>query len=181
MSTFQRAEPALVELANSILCEHASHKPLLDAKARIEYVMAYADLNEDGEQTGHALVARGCRLLGYARKMPLKDRAMGRADAEVTLDGDWWKDASEPERKALLDHELHHLTPKLDKDGALILDDLNRPKIALRKHDFEFGWFTAVAERNGAASLERRQAKQILDSAGQYYFPNFVQPSLLPA
>ncbi len=34
---------------------------------------------------------------------------------------------------------------------------IGRPQLKLRKHDVEVGWFKCVAERNGAASLERIQ------------------------
>jgi hypothetical protein len=41
----------------------------------------------------------------------------------------------------------------------------------LRKHDIEVGWFAVVAGRNGGASLEIEQAKAIMDSYGQLFWP----------
>lgn len=96
---------------------------------------------------------------------------LGRGDAEISLDGDWWRTASEEERRALLDHELHHIAPELNQNSQPITDDIGRPKIHMRKHDFQFGWFTIIAERHGLASAECIQAKGMMDAAGQYYWP----------
>lgn len=175
MSKFERCDASVNDLAAEILFEFATHKPLIDAKVTVDYVFAFADCDENtGEPRGHALTLGGYPCLGICRKMPLKDRALGRADAEISLDGDWWKNATKDERKALLDHELHHLAVKIDKRG-LLRDDLGRPKLELRKHDFDFGWFKIIAERHGQFSIERRQAAQIVVEAGQYLFPDFIR------
>jgi hypothetical protein len=55
------------------------------------------------------------------------------------------------------------------------MDDLGRPKLRMRKHDINFGWFNQVAKRHGSASQERIQARMILDEAGQFYWPDLVQ------
>jgi len=41
----------------------------------------------------------------------------------------------------------------------------------MKPHDFQFGWFTVIAERHGRASQECQQAKSIVVIAGQFYFP----------
>ncbi len=117
------------------------------------------------------------KALAIARKLSLKDRALGRGDAEVSLDGNWWEHATAEQQAALLDHELHHITVKSDKAGNAQYDDLGRPQIKLRKHDIEVGWFNVIAERHGAASIERSQAKAIMDNSGQYYWPG-IAPSV---
>lgn len=170
MATFERCDASVNDLANEILCEYPPHKSLLDARVKIDYVFARAKINDNGEKTGDALRLHGVKALGIARKVKLKDRALGRGDAEIALDGDWWKEAPAKERKALLDHELNHLTVKLDVRG-FVRDDLGRPVITMRFHDFEFGWFTIIAHRHGIASQERKQAQTILDGAGQYFWP----------
>jgi hypothetical protein len=171
MPTFQKCAKAVSDLANSILCEFESHQPVLDAHVRIDFVFAYGDVDDNGNRTSDALTKNGVKCLGICRKMPLKDRAMGRGDAEISLDGDWWNEASEDERKALLDHELHHVAVKVTKSGAPILDDLNRPKLWMRPHDVDFGWFKIVAERHGDSSTERIQAKLLFDNYGQSFWP----------
>jgi hypothetical protein len=149
------------------------HRPLIAAGVTIDYVFARADLNEGGQPVGNALTHNGCKALGVTRKIPLKDRALGRSDAEIALDGDWWREATEEQRAALLDHERHHLAPKV-RDGAFLRDDLGRPQLQLRKHDYEFGWFRVVAARHAEHSMERQQAAQIMEDAGQYFWPEIA-------
>lgn len=164
-------------MAEEILAEFDTHKPLVAAKAKIDFVFAFPDYDETtGAPLNDALSKNGCKVLGIARKISLKERALGRGDAEISLDGHWWERASDKEQRALLDHELHHLTPKIDKRG-LVTDDLQRPVIVLRKHDFEVGWFHVIAERHGIASQERIQAKALFDEAGQFYWPSLQLPA----
>lgn len=161
-------------MAAGILCEFESHQPLLNSKVSVDYVFAFPDRDENGTAIGNAITKGGQKCLGLCRKIPLKDRAMGRADAEITLDGDWWAGAKPQEARALLDHELHHIAIKIDKRGV-VRDDLQRPVLQMRKHDYEFGWFKVIAERHGLYSQERIQAKLMADEAGQYFWPQFLK------
>jgi hypothetical protein len=174
MSTFQKCPNEVRELANEILCEFETHKPLLDAKVSFDFVFAFAEIDEQTQElVGNALTKNGVKALGIARKISLKDRALGRADAEVALDGNWWKDATVEERRGLLDHELHHFAVRVDKRG-LVRDDLGRPVLKMRKHDYEFGWFKSVAARHGPHSQERLQAAEIMCDSGQYFWPGIA-------
>lgn len=172
MSTYAKADGEVTEMAASILTKFESHHPLLEAKVRVDYVFAYGERDEDtGARIGDALTKNGFRAFGIARKLSLKDRAMGRGDAEIAIDGDWWKEtASEEMQAALLDHELHHLQLKTKK-GQIVYDDLGRPELKLRKHDVEVGWFALIADRHGKHSLEQIQAKAIMDFHGQMFWP----------
>ena len=172
MSTYSKAKPEVREMAEQIIGEFISHKPLSEANVKIDFLMAYADVSEDGESKGHALTKNGIKALGITRKLSLKDRAMNRGDAEVCLDGDWWEEATEGQRRALLDHEIHHLEVKVDEEGVVIRDDLKRPKLRLRKHDVEVGWFAIIAGRHGSNSIEIQQAKSVMDSYGQLFWPS---------
>lgn len=174
MPTFQRCDKSVEELAKWLIDKFESHKPLKAVGIKIDYVFAKGDVDEEGAQTNWALTKNGVRCLGIARKIPLKDRALGRGDAEIAIDADHWADASKEEQAALLDHELHHITVKADKVGNIQYDDLGRPKIKLRKHDVEVGFFNIIAERHGIASQERIQAKAIMDRFGQFYWPEFA-------
>lgn len=171
MSTYEKCPADIKEMAEEVLMEFPSYKELLEAKVKIDFLFAYAEVGEDGESKGHALTKHGIRALGICRKLGIKDRVMGRGDAEIAIDGDWWKEATPARRRALLDHELHHLMVKVDDDGAVIRDDLKRPKLKLRKHDVEVGWFAIVAGRHGSASIEIEQAKAVMDSYGQLFWP----------
>ena len=171
MSTYQKCPPEVRELAEEMMKEFLSYKELLEAKVKIDFLFAYAEVGEDGESKGDAITKHGIRALGLTRKIGIKDRVMGRGDAEVLLDGDWWEEATPGRRRALLDHELHHLEAVKDDDGVVIRDDLKRPKLRLRKHDVEVGWFAVVAGRHGSNSLEIEQAKSVMDSYGQLFWP----------
>jgi Putative phage metallopeptidase len=175
-TTFKRCDESVTQLASEILCEFESHKPLLDAKVRIDYVFACPDLDEDGTPKNDALKRNGVKALGITRKLGAKDRALGRGDAEVALDHFWWTEtASDEMRRALLDHELHHVSVVIGKQSGLaVREEDGRPKIKLRKHDVDVGWFRIVAERHGEHSMERIQARQLMESSGQLFWPDIV-------
>jgi len=174
MSTFKKCGPELAELARELMCEFTTHKMLLDARVKVDFIFAYADVDANGMKRRPAIVKGGVRALGYARRLGLKDRAMGRGDAEIVLDGDWWQEADAAHARALLDHELHHLEVVTDKHNRVQWDDLMRPRLRLRPHDFEFGWFVEIARRHGMASQECVQAKVMVDAAGQLLWPDLV-------
>lgn len=176
MITYTRCPPEINSMALELLCRFETHKPLLDAKVRIDFVFAWPELDEKtGSPKGDALKHNGVRALGICRKVPLKERAMGRGDAEITLDAYWWESATEPDQMALLDHELHHIDLKLEH-GLVVNDDLGRPIIKLRPHDFEVGWFKVIAARHGMASQEQQQARKALTDMGQYFWPDVFGP-----
>lgn len=174
MPTFERADKSVNALAEELIGKYEPHKPLASVPVKIDYVFAHADVDDNGHPTNDALTLHGHKALGITRKLALKDRAMGRGDAEICLDGDWWAKANADEQAALLDHELHHVSVKCDKSGNIQFDDLGRPQIKLRKHDVEVGWFGVIAQRHGIASQERIQARQIMDNAGQFYWPDLA-------
>ncbi len=161
-------------MAREILCQFDTHKPLLDARVKLDLIFALADRDDHGAITNDALKLHGRKCLGVARKIKLKDRLMGRGDVEVTLDGDWWAEATDEDRRALLDHELHHFIVETDSNGKALTDDITRPKIVMRKHDYEFGWFEVIAARHGKHSQEVQQAKMMVEASGQILFPNLV-------
>lgn len=180
MSSFERAPKEVIELANEVLCKWETHKATLDAKVKIDFVLALPGVDEDGNPVGDAIRHHGYKALGLTRKIGLKDRTMGRGDVEILIDKEWYEEATEPQRRALLDHELNHVIVRTDEDGAVLRDDLTRPKINIRPHDYEFGLFKIVAERNKAASLEVQACKIMWEHSGQVLFP-FVWKELQPA
>ncbi|MCL5098510.1 MAG: hypothetical protein M1608_13470 [Candidatus Omnitrophica bacterium] len=173
MPTFDKAGAEIMDLLWGV-CKYESHKPIREAGVKIDVVLAYADRDDKGQARGTALQKDGRRALGITRKLGLKDRAMGRGDAEITLDGDYWLEAGKEQQAALLDHELTHLVVKMDQAGFFRRDPLKRPILGLRLHDIEVGWFVEVAKRHEGNSLERGQALMIMDSYGQYFWPEIV-------
>jgi hypothetical protein len=164
MAHYERAPQSVVELASEILCEFETHKPLLDCRVKVDYIFAWCE-----KEGGVAIRYHGAQALGLCRRLSLKHRVMGRGDAEILVDGEWWMKASKAERRALLDHELHHIEVNTKKTDAA-----GRPVLRLRKHDVEIGWFKIVAERHGQHSIERMQARMMMDQHGQSFWPDLV-------
>ena len=161
-------------LAIKIIDQFEDHAPLGSAQVKIDFVLAFGDVNDAGETVGNAITKNGFRAFGVTKIMPLKDRTMGRGDVEIMLDGDNWRTSTEDEQAGLLDHELHHISVVADRAGNVQYDDISRPLIKLRKHDIEVGWFSLIASRHGTASIERQQAKSIMDGKGQFYWPGIA-------
>lgn len=133
------------------------HPQLRDAGVTITHLMAYPLTDENGDSKGPALKHNGYPAQAVVKIIGLKERTDGRADAELVIDGDNWDILTDAQRDALIDHELEHLELKYDKDGCLVRDDLERPKLVIRKHDWQFGWFDSVVRRHGKYSIEHRQ------------------------
>jgi hypothetical protein len=134
----------------------------------------------DDESSLPTLKHQGYPAQAIARIVSVRDRALGMADANIIVDRASWLTLSQPQREALLDHELTHLTRKLDDEsGQPLADVLGRPKLAIRQHDHQFGWFDEIAQRHGDASPEVRQAKRLMESSGQLYF-NFGPRTTTP-
>lgn len=169
MPTFQK-----VDVASQLLLEDVRdefHRPLVEAEVRVGMLHAFGTKNEDGELTSPAITHNGCKCAGLAKIVNLRDRALGMPDVLVLVDGDRWPKWDEARRRALIDHELYHFEIQRDREGNAKADDLGRPKIKIRPHDFEVGWFRDVAERHGAASFEVEQASVLADGRGQMLFP----------
>src|SRR4029079_3844239 len=129
-ATFKKADQAVRDLANAIMCENECYQALLDARVTFDFMFAFAERNDKDEIVGNALTKNGLPPLGIARIVNLKDRAKGLGDAEICLDHDRWEFMGEKERRALLDHELYHLQVRIDKRG-LVRDDIGRPKLKI--------------------------------------------------
>lgn len=181
MAKIEKAPKAIKDFALAILTQYETYKPVLEAKVNIEVMFAFGERHPETDAlVSDAITHHGFRALGKCRKTSLEERAAGRGDAVITLDADWWEEADESKQRALLDHELHHIDVCTDEDGKVIKDSCGRPRLKMRKHDVEVGWFKITAERNGKNSVECIQAKSIMDHSGQAYWPDMFedQPEL---
>lgn len=178
-TTYEKCEQdsEAVQLMNTVLTRHECYQTALNARVKFDVLFACAPRDDEGRliQGACAMKDKGHRILGKARIITLKDRAAGRADGEICLDKEWWDDASDEQREALLDHELFHFIVRTNKAGAVIRDDLSRPVLKLRHHDVQVGWFSVVAKRNGMHSQEQIHAKWIMDEFGQAFWPDLVK------
>lgn len=183
MAKIEKAPKAIKDFALAILAQYETHKPLLDAKVNIEFLFAYGERHPETDAlVSDAISKHGHRVLGYCRKTNAEERAAGRGDAVIMIDADWWEQADEAAQRGLLDHELHHLDVCTDEEGKVLKDKGSRPRLKLRKHDYEMGFFKLIAERNGKSSPECTYAKLMMDHAGQAFWPELfaTQPELRP-
>lgn len=167
--TYSKADDDIREIAEALMDEH--HNDLRDAGVRIDFLFAQCD-------DGPAVTLGGYACAAVVKINSLKDRVTGMGDAQIVLDEEKWSDMSEAERNALLDHELHHLIVR-EKDGGYERDSHGRPRLKMRKHDRQFGWFDAIAKRHGSNAIEVQQAKTLWDQSGQTYFPFLDETNIL--
>lgn len=147
----------------------------------------YSDLDEEGvtinamfvtSNEGPALMVGGYPALACVRATSQKERAAGMADVELLIQSATWAEMTPEQKDALLDHELHHLIIETDPEtGDTKEDPQGRPKIKMRKHDYQMGWFTEIARRHGMNSPEVTQARLVFDNDGQALFP-FIDAQL---
>lgn len=123
-----------------------------------------------GEEGGKPLKVGGWPAEACIRAVSGKDRAKGMKDVEMCIDEEHFEELSSEEKDALLDHELYHVVVQYDENEALKTDAYGRPKIGMRKHDYQVGHFVEVAQRHGQASAEVRQMRSIYDTHGQAIF-----------
>ena len=126
-------------------------------------------------EEGPALKVGGKEALGCIRVTKLTERTLGLGDALMILDGESMIAWSSKRLQAVIDHELRHLMlAKNKKTGQIQLDDEGRPKLRIRPHDFEFGWFARTAELYGEESYEVSQAREIVAAQFvQNFLPGF--------
>jgi hypothetical protein len=126
-------------------------------------------------EEGPAIKVRGSEAAGCIRITKLTERTCGLGDALMILDGESMIAWSSKRLQAVIDHELRHLMlAKNKKTGQIQLDDEGRPKLRIRPHDFEFGWFARTAELYGEESYEVSQAREIVAAQFvQNFLPGF--------
>lgn len=122
--------------------------------------------DEDGVS---CLEHQGYPAAAVCRIVPTRDRAAGLTDVLIIVDTAIWQGFDAKRKAALIDHELYHIEPVV-KDGVQKFDVQDRPKVKIRKHDYQFGWFDEIANRHGEASGEVSQAKLLVEMSGQLYF-----------
>jgi hypothetical protein len=134
----------------------------------------------DDEKSEQVLSHNGYPAAAVVRITSLRERALGMADAVIVVDRASWQSLTHQRHCALIDHELTHLARRLDSDTQQpIFDALGRPKLQMRRHDHQLGWFDEVAQRHGEQSVEVRQARELVQSTYQLYF-EFGPPSPPP-
>lgn len=116
-TTYHSAEPEARPIVDALLAKH--YQDLLDAGVTVGLWFVLAPRDKDGEPTGPALKFHGYAAAGIVKVNSLKDRAQGKPDATIFLDGDEWQRWSDDRQRAVLDHELYHLIVKTYPTGTL--------------------------------------------------------------
>lgn len=159
MATYSIARHEVPPLVSEIIEGH--YPDLAEAGVTVTCMLAHADLDRDGVRTGPALKLHGYPAAAIMKINSAKDRAEGKADATLTVDGDEWTTWTDHERLARVHHEIHHLTVLRDDDGEILLDKALRPRLKLRLHDLVLGGFAEIAKLYGEDSGEAAQAESI--------------------
>ena len=168
---FDKAPKETHEIIASMAGKH--HPDLVEAKAKIECLIARREGAKGEKVGGPAVRVNGYPCAAKIKINGLSDRTEGKDDATITIDEESWAKLTPDQRAALIDHELNHLIVMRDGDeenAPVLRDKWGRPRMRLRKHDHQFGWFNDIAERHGDASPEIIQAKKFADEFGQLYF-----------
>lgn len=168
MSTsYTRAESDVMNLLARVIAAH--HPALKNAKLAVDVLLASV---EDGG--GGAVMLHGYPCSAVVRKVSYKNRVLGRGDAEIVIDAQWWEDATDRQREGLMDHELTHVEVQLDNQNKIKRDRAGRPKLSMRLHDWQLGGFAEVAQRYGKDAPEVVIAREFKKDFGQYVF-DFVK------
>lgn len=156
MPLYEKAPAEVTKIVERMM--EKFHGPLHDAKVTIDCLFAKLkpDDNGDTDMDSCALTLHGYQVAAMVKVNAYKLRVQGHADAEIVIDGERWDEWSEEEKDAMIDHELEHLELK-EKEGIVQRDDLERPRLRMRKHDHQFGWFDSIARRHGKHSFEQQQ------------------------
>lgn len=114
-----------------------------------------------------AMKTKGQRILGKCKINGPLDKAQGKPDADVTLDGDYWAVSSQRRRKALMHHELSHIA-EFDGDR----DELTkRANLVVRNGDWNFDGFHECVELYGEDSAEAANLNMIAERHRQLDLP----------
>lgn len=82
------------------------------------------------------------------------------ADWIIVISADWWEEASDIDREALVFHEAMHCGQQRDKHGEPRFDMLGQPVVGILPHDVEE--FHSVVRRYGAWTPDLVEFKEAL-------------------
>ncbi len=175
MKIYSKASDRLVAQVAAVM---AAHCPDLSGNnVRVDCLNIAHD---DPDNEDPPLKLHGYACAAVVRILGAKERAKGQGDAEIVFDEATFLRLPEPSQVALIHHELHHLELKRDGKGRVKFDEYRRPKLTMRLHDRQFGWFDEIARVHGTASLEVQQSSALLLGGKQLYFAVALNGDFVP-
>lgn len=151
------------------------HTDLQDAGLKFDLI----SIADDDPEVDAPLKLHGYPCAAVVKAVDVKGRAMGRGDVEIVIDEARYLAMPDAQKDGLLDHEIEHIELQIGKKGRVKLDCCRRPKVKMRLHDVDFGWFKVIAERHGAASMECKQASDLYIGGAQTFFAFIDQVKLI--
>jgi hypothetical protein len=164
--TIAKAPPEVAEACQRMM--EKWHPDLVAAGATVSLLWASNDKGPSVKLHG-----RPCCAVVWVNS--LRDRIEGKRDATIEVSAEWWQAATPEERDSVMDHELYHLVPERGPDipdheevegspGELRkvwrpsykLDEVGRPALRLKLHDWDLGGFAEIVRRHGPAAIERQ-------------------------
>jgi hypothetical protein len=161
-TTYRPADPEVADLLQEVM--NADHPRL--AEAGVTVLLQFAEA-----EGGPALKLHGYPAYAIVKVVGLKDRAAGLPDCRIAIDQSAWEGHDDAWQKALLSHELEHVVVQEDEHGKVKEDDLGRPKLRLRPHDFQVGGFIRTIDRYGTSALEAQAYRDLHNVMTQMKFP----------
>jgi len=164
--TYTKADEGVRLVVASAMGDY--HGDLVEAGVRVSTLMV-AEYDEESGDVLPTLKHQGYAAGATIKASSLKERALGIGDALLVIDTHTWDALDKAGRVALIDHELEHLQVLLDQGGGgAKVDDLGRPKLKLRLHDWQMGGFTSIARRHGLSAPEVQAVRACRSESGQY-------------
>ena len=164
-TTYQLADDPVTAIVCAVMRQY--HRDLVEVGLTCTVMMAWAAKDDHGEPLAPALKHHGWPVAAYIKINSLKDRVEGKSDCTIFLDADRWEELSEESQRALIGHELYHLVVRRDDEGNVMSDDVGRPKLKMRPHDYELTGFAEIARRYGNDALEVQQFRAVVGKHGQ--------------
>lgn len=165
--SYERCDESVEHLLQELIKKF--HSPLKEAAVTFDLTFASKFDKETGEMLP-AIKLHGVYASAKVRITTLEDRSRGVPDVKIVIDRGVWANAPAQTKAAILDHELTHVALK-DEGGH---DDLGRPKLRLREHDWMTWGFDRIAERYKDFAPEVQGARDLVERLKQMSF-SFVE------
>lgn len=160
-----QANEEVKSMAREIIEQH--HPELVCPGGEYVRLCIMMAMGDSGEPT---VKVNGVPKSAVVTVIPYKQRVDKRADAEIIVDSDVFKNASERQQRAILDGCITALEIQKDEIGSVKTDDEGRPKIRLRICDWNLNGFRSIAQRYGSDAPEVAAARKFKEEYGDAVF-----------